>query len=228
MDIGFLREDYEKFCEVCGVELGKEFKLQTWDTDERYPFSFGKIRLSGTHIEEQFAPGDISLDGIFVDIFPFDNAPDNPVKRKWQSVQSFLLKRILWIKKGYGTCIKEEGIKQCIKYYIFKVFSMFCPYVLLKNRLEKVQSQYNTLQTKSITFDGVYPYVKNTFLREWLGKLPEYEFEGARLCGPENYDEFLKHIFGDYMMLPPVKEQHNHSISNVDFGDYYGLEDYES
>lgn len=221
MDIGFLREDYERFCRECETELSEGFVFQTWDTDEGYPFSFGKIRLSGTHIEEQFAPNDTRLDGIYVDIFPFDNAPDSLVKRKMHATRIFVLRRILWMKKGYGTCIKEEGIKQHVKYNLFKVFSMFWPYTHTKNRLKKVLSQYDKVKKRLITFDGVYPYMKNTFLREWLGALPEYEFEGLQLCAPENYDDFLKQTFGDYMMLPPIEERRSHGIKSVSFGDYY-------
>ena len=33
MDIGMLRMDYEKFINACQKDLGKEFFLQTWDTD---------------------------------------------------------------------------------------------------------------------------------------------------------------------------------------------------
>ena len=36
-------------------ELGYEYFLQTWDTDPEYPFSYGKVRLKGTHLMEAFS-----------------------------------------------------------------------------------------------------------------------------------------------------------------------------
>ena len=71
MDIGMPRADYDKFIEDCKTDLGPEFLLQTWDTDPRYPFPLGKMRLKRTHAQEKFAP-EGTENGIFVDLYPLD------------------------------------------------------------------------------------------------------------------------------------------------------------
>lgn len=48
-DVIMLRDEYERFCKVCGSELDTErFFLQTWDTDPEYRIGFAKMRRNGT------------------------------------------------------------------------------------------------------------------------------------------------------------------------------------
>ena len=83
MDFGMLRQDYEKFLEACKLDLGPQFFLQTWDTDPEYPLSYAKIRLEGTSCKETFSGCNKSEhDGLFIDIFPFDNVPDDEALAK--------------------------------------------------------------------------------------------------------------------------------------------------
>ena len=73
MDIGMLRADYEKFLNVAKEKLNKKYFLQTWDTDEKFALPFAKIRLNGTkYIEHNSKNVDIH-NGIYIDIFPYDN-----------------------------------------------------------------------------------------------------------------------------------------------------------
>lgn len=44
IDIGMLREDYEKFLKVAQKDLGDDYFLQTRSTDKNYPLVFAKVR----------------------------------------------------------------------------------------------------------------------------------------------------------------------------------------
>ena len=138
MDFGMLREDYEKLIEACKTDLDERFFLQTWDTDSNYPFSYAKLRLKGTHFIEQFAGNSMLNDGIFIDIFPLDNAPDTCVKRKIQGIKYYFCIRLLWIKKGMGKNIKQESVTKKIKYYFFLVLSKAFSFNKVKNYFTNV------------------------------------------------------------------------------------------
>lgn len=220
MDIGMLRADYERFIRVCTKDLGKEFFLQTWDTDPEFPFSFGKIRLKGTHFVEGFSENASACDGIFVDIFPFDNVPDDLKERKKQSWRYFICKRLLWMKKGMGTNMKEGSLKQKAKYYVFWLFSHVFRYRDIKNYFAKIQKTYNNHPTKMVVTDGSYAYAKESIQRKWVDNLEPIQFETEEFLSYRDKEEYLKHFYGDYMKLPPIEKRNRHLLRNVDFGEY--------
>lgn len=220
MDIGMLRKDYEHFVKVCKTDLGKEFFLQTWDTDPNYPFSFGKIRLNGTRLVEEFSENGRIHNGIFVDIFPFDNVPDNLKEQKKQEKRYFICKRLLWIKKGMGTKMKEDCVKQAIKYYVFWLFSHLFRYHSIKNYFKKIQSKYNDRDTLKVVTDGSYAYSKESLERKWVDNLEPIKFEAEEFMSFKDRIEYLKYFYGDYMKLPPKEKQNGHILKNVDFGVY--------
>lgn len=222
MDIGMLRKDYEEFLKCCSEDLGEEFYLQTWNTDENFPFSFGKIRLIGTHFIEGFTEDTNINNGIFVDIFPYDSVPDNKIKRFIQSKEYFIYKRLLWIKKGMGQNMKESKSK-AIKFYLFKIFSIFFTYDRIKKHFEKIQKKYNNKLTHFIVADGSYSYKKESIPRNWTDNLELVNFETQEFPTYKNKMEYLKYFYGDFMKLPPEKDRNRHMLRCVDFGKYEEL-----
>ena len=220
MDFGMLREDYERFRRACVTELGSAFLFEDWDNESEYPFSYGKVHLKGTRIEEEFASREKENQSIFVDIFPYDNSPREIYKQKKQARRVFFLRRVLWVKKGYGKSIKKEGTKQRIKYSISCiVFSIF-PYRFVKNALVNELQKYNGTKTEYVFMDSPYSYEKGKIKTEWVENLRDYNFNGHTYPGLNSYHEYLTHLYNDYNELPPVDERHNHDITFVDFGDY--------
>jgi lipopolysaccharide cholinephosphotransferase len=63
---------------------------------------------------------------------------------------------------------------------------------------------------------GMYG-IREIVRREVFGEPRLYSFEGYMFYGPEDYDAYLKHIYGNYMEMPPVEKQiPNHSFKFVD------------
>lgn len=220
MDIGMLREDYDLFLKACKNHLSDIFYLQSWDSDPDYPFSFSKIRLKGTQIVEKFSENSNMQNGIFIDIFPFDNVPDSKIKAFIQGKKYFLCKRILWIKKGYGNNIKNECFKQKIRYYVFKLFSMCFSYDFIKNYFYQTQIKYNFQQTKKVVADGSYSYSKESINREWVCNLEYAKFKSEEFLCFKDRKDYLEHFYGNYMKLPPEDKRNRHLLVKVDFGKY--------
>ncbi len=219
MDIGMRRPDYERFLAVCETDLGSEFFLHTWDTDPDYPFSFAKVRLNGTHFVEAVSKDAGLHDGIFVDIFPFDNAPDRAFQRRLQGIRYALCKRLLWIKKGFGTNMKETR-RQAVRYYLFLLFSKLFPYEAVKSYFRKVETKFNHKTTAYMAIDGSYTYERETIRREWAENLIPIQFESEEFPIYQNYHAYLEHMYGDYMQLPPMELRDKHELLHVDFGSY--------
>ena len=71
MDVGMLRENYEKFCRIAPEKLKPEYCWQSWYTDPNYALPFGKVRKRGTLYLEAKSHR-LEENGFYVDIFPYD------------------------------------------------------------------------------------------------------------------------------------------------------------
>ena len=94
IDIGMLRNDYEKFEECYIKEHSKKYYLHSIKTDEDYWLSFIKIQKNNTTINEKFIEKLDTHKGIFVDIFPFDKVPDKGFTKRLK-LRSFFIKLIV-------------------------------------------------------------------------------------------------------------------------------------
>lgn len=219
MDMGMLREDYDKFEKACQTDLAPEFLWQSWDNDPSYPFPAGKVRLKGTHVQEKFAVEGVE-DGIYVDVFPFDAAPEGPWARRVQGWWYFFGKRLLWLKKGYGKCIRDESASQRMKYTLMSAVARLVPYGWLKRRFARAMVRHNGRSARQVAAPGDWAYAKQCTERAWFDDVIPFEFEGERFLSFRAADAYLRHLYGDYMELPPENERVGHEFQRLDFGPY--------
>lgn len=221
LDIGMLRSDYETFIKVCKDDLDDRFFLQNWETDKYFGLPFSKVRLNNTHYVERNSAKVRAHDGIYVDIFPFDNVPDDKRLQKKHDRETYLLKRLLLVKNGYECWEDDETIKKMI-YKSIKLFTLPVSLKFLQKKLLKVMMRYNDLETDWIvTFGGSYGYTKESIEKKWVSECTELSFEKICFSVPGSYKEYLSYFYGDYMQLPPEDKRGNrHNIQKIDFGEY--------
>ena len=113
VDLGMTRRNYEKFLQVAPDELGEDYYLQWAHTDEHVPFYFAKVRKRHTlFCENQFKSVDMHQ-GIFVDIFPFDQIPESHSLEMFQyKLMNFfngcMIAKEIWQYDRFGKCEVEE------------------------------------------------------------------------------------------------------------------------
>jgi lipopolysaccharide cholinephosphotransferase len=210
IDIGMTRDNYNKFLEVAQNQLDSEFFLQTVHTDYDSPFHFAKVRKKGTKFIEYYCRNLNINQGIFVDIFPYDNIPDNPYLKKMQYIKTAILSN-LFVSKS----VKELSIEVDSKSDYMKNITRHCLYYALKpiskdllyKMLDKEIQKYNSTDTSSKC------YVKTPALlikNEFLFPLKDIAFEGMLVCAPNDCHSYLTAQYGDYMKLPPKEKRHGH------------------
>lgn len=220
LDIGMLREDYDRFIKVAAKELSQEYFLQTWDTDEGFGLPFTKIRKNGTRFVEKNSAKTKGHKGIYVDIFPFDYAPVKKVKRITHNVFTYVLKRIMLCKTGYEVWHDGNRMKR-FSYKVLNFTAKFIPRSFCKHMLNKQMINYTGVQcTHVVNIGGAYGYAKETLKREWVEELIAIKFEGVEFMCPKDYDGYLTYFYGNYMIPPPIKERYNrHGIIEIVLGD---------
>lgn len=219
MDMGMLRQDYEKFCRIAPEKLKPEYCLQTWYTEPNYSLPFGKVMKRGTVYLENKKTSRLLENGIYVDIFPYDYAPEDPYEQKKLAASLLSLYRMKLMKSGYKPWLENDRIiwKKRIGYLYYQMKSLFVGQQTLAR-------DYDTLAV-AIHDSGVICERNgrtnpNYYERSLIEELAEYAFEGETFKGPKNYDAYLTNLYGDYMVLPPEGQRENrHQIIKIDFGE---------
>ena len=218
MDIGLLREDYERFLQVCKTELGDDFELITAESVENFGLPFCKIQLKGTALLEENAPHYNCGNGIFVDVFPIDKIPDSALGKKIHKTESAFFRIALLKKCGYSI---ENTTKPTLKRRIIYAYADIHSKQYLVKKMTRVATKHNRRNTKICYNTGTsYSYAKEVFPTELLScDLQELPFEGVLFKCPQHPEIILEMLYGDYLSLPPEEKRYNrHGITAIDFG----------
>ena len=101
MDMGMLRSEYEKFCRIAPSKLKPEYCLQTWYTEPNYALPFAKVMKRNTVYLENKKTRRLQNNGIYVDIFPYDYAPEDSFQRNQLTAQLLSIYRMKLMNCGY-------------------------------------------------------------------------------------------------------------------------------
>ena len=220
MDIGMLRQDYERFLEICKTELKEEFDLQTNENDPFYVYGFAKILLKDTYLVQFGHEKTKSRKGVFVDIFPFDNVPEDFNKRKKQGKRNYLYIKMLE-RKFTARSLKGLPFKKKLAFKTLDVMNVFCSQQKLVQKLNSNMIIYNQSSTDYIcNLSGYYGYERETIPARYFEKLIQVPFEDRTYYIMADYDTYLTHIYKDYMKLPPIEQRRTHGFQRLDFGPY--------
>ncbi|UYZ34260.1 LicD family protein [Clostridium beijerinckii] len=208
-DVAMLRSEYEKFCKACETELDKNrFFLQTHSNTPDYRWGYGKIRRVGTEFVRKGQEHMKYQTGVFIDIFPLDNVPDNLFLRKTHNFFCTVIRKMLWSAVG-AKCDKNAFMRS-----IYSIISIIPRNFIffLYDQLKKLSNKKNTEMVRILTFptpnNGYYGYYK-----KWYNDLGELEFEGYKFPSPKDYDGYLTFKFGNYNELPPIEQRQGHAFS---------------
>jgi lipopolysaccharide cholinephosphotransferase len=208
-DVAFLREEYEQFRLACETELDtSRFYFQDYRNTSGYRWGYGKLRRKGTEfvrLNQEHMP---YAQGIFIDIFPIDNAPNNPMLRRFHCFKCFLYRKMFWSEAGWKT---SKGLERLVYLLLRKI-----PVDILYrsfNRFVQKSNKRSSEWVRILTFPT--PTKDYGYRRKWAYKTAEYTFEGVKLFGIAEYDEYLTFKFGDYMTLPPENKRKVHPISKL-------------
>jgi lipopolysaccharide cholinephosphotransferase len=199
IDLMMSREDYNRFIEVYN---DSEYDVYTPKVDKNCIQPMTKICDKKTCV--YLNNHSKSLFGVWVSIFPYDNAPDVNIA-KWEKKRDFWLK-LYHIK----TCqsLKRQSLKRRMAKIVAKL--LLSPYssFWINNRIESCLTAFNNQQTKRICIWFGTPYMKYRYYpKELLDGYIDVDFEQMKVMIIKGYDEFLRSTYGDYMEFPPESEQ---------------------
>lgn len=212
LDICIMPEYYKAFVKVCREKLDKEkYYFEEGETD--WPLPFSKIKLNGTFIDEVDAYPSENR-GIYIDIF----CPDYAKKSKLGKFFQFALGRL------YTACFlsrKPYTANSIPKKMIMSLARKISKHRNLYDWLRNYVRDESKSDELSMTWDRTRSHWSKYFYEKSLFDsqiLMDFEEEKFPVCG--GYDEYLTHLYGDYMQLPPVEKRIGLHVNKVDYGKY--------
>ena len=218
IDIAMLREEYDKFIDVCPQELGEELMICNMHYDKSVGISHSKIVLKNTVFRSVQQRVSGQENGFFVDVLPYDNVPSNKfLATIYFRLFNFML--VLYSKKlGYmnGTTPLRRFAASMMKICFFWV-----PKEWLRKKILNYPYRLNKKETKYKAYlsgrYGAPREFRSDYLFDGYTELP---FEDDKFMVLKEYKAFLTELFGDYMKLPPVEQRVAHQVAELDFGKY--------
>ena len=182
VDLGMLREDYEKFIEL--------FKDGIPNHDDIY-IDFRNNGKNKCYLKIKHK----LLENIEVEVFPYDyyykkTTFDEKVEitkkiKKYMSSHKFLFSILSPIYRNYPDRMRKRFIDIRDKF-------------ILENKIPKPDEH------PSLVFGMDAPHIEKIYLYDYetIFPLGTIEYEGYKMACPNNMHEFLTQIYGNYMELP--------------------------
>lgn len=208
-DVAMLRSEYERFCKMCEKELDNtRFFLQTHANTPGYRWGYGKVRRVGTEFVRKGQEHMPYQTGVFIDIFPLDNVPENLFVRRIHNMACTVIRKILWSAVGAKSDSKAimRGVYHCLT--LVPTNSVFLLYDMLMRISNKKQTQLVRILTFPTPDNGYYGYY-----RKWYVELADIEFEGYYFPAAIDYEGYLTFKFGNYRELPPIEQRLGHAAT---------------
>lgn len=197
LDIALLRDEYDKLINLPDDKWNSEFYMQK-EYSPNWSMHFSKLRKNNTTCLEKYHPKNPQThQGIYIDIFPIDNASDNSIIRRLQFLSSKMVQARSFWHRGYET---TSIIKKAVM-----LVSCVLPLKLF-HKVVTLRKNNDSIKVHSF-FAGSTNYQKGVFKRKWFAETVEVPFNNLMVPVSAHYHELLSMQYGDYMEIPPEEDR---------------------
>lgn len=211
IDIGMMRDDYEKFLRIAQQALKDGYTLQHFKADSNTPTYFAKVRKDGTEFIERYNKNANIHQGVFIDIMPYDRVPTDGQARKryYQSVAlwtQLYIAKTLWVASYTQSKIKRivfSAVRSVLHILLLPVSKAY-----LFQRLDCLMSAHNHTSSSIVSSRGLSVF--ECGLQDLI-PVQMHPFGSLTVAVPANADKVLQIQFGDWNQLPPENKRINHA-----------------
>lgn len=221
IDVGMLRQDYDRFISLAKTELPEGYSLHDASNTPGYAAMFAKIYKDETkfHTEETLEAN--CEQGIFIDIFPYDQLAKDLSRRRRQIRNARIWQSALYLYHARTIAVPHKGLlgtteRNACRIAHFLV-SKFCKPESLRKRFEH-SLLFEEDDPTTLYLSLPWPNVDGFKKHDLLPTNPA-TFEGHRVPAPARMETYLKTMYGNWQELPPEEDRHTHLPKYLDFGD---------
>lgn len=221
IDVCMLRDEYNRFLEASKKDLNESYFLQNYHTDKKFQSQYSKIKKNNTRYIEELVQDVDMHQGIFIDVFPYDHVRPQTFKGRTQRIAIDQLKIINYCRvMRVNDSEEKKGLRMTKKaaYYVLKAIP--------KNKMDRLITKlicvFNQKDEKYVgelsISTGKEMYDSFVLKKKFFYDSIDWDFEGHKFPVPRAYDEILTKNYGNYMEMPPLKEQEpHHGIIEINF-----------
>ena len=205
LDIGMRRADLSAFLKIAREKLPEHLDVQYGLESETSFNGFLRIRDSRTTGILRADANEKGNGGIFVEIYPYDDIPNNKILIKLQhSIVNWLSTTLSDRAYGVELNIAKKIIVNILKPFsretIWKWYNHFCQKYNGKN-----MKYCDLIALPNYAKEGIYMYKNEDVMKT---EYAEYEYLKARI--PCNLDFYLRKKYGNYFEFPSPEERGQH------------------
>ena len=225
IDIAMPRKDYEAIRKHFKLNKSDRYFYQHYETEKNHLSPHALIRIKDSHVifksfESRYKP---QYDGIYLDIFPLDNAPLSKKLQNKQVKKINRLRKIVYLKAGYiypSNSSMTIFLKKCVS-------ALLSPwsFAFLNKKLDDTMRKYTGKSSEYlVSMASHYSYWKQLMPKSIYGTPKRINFEGLSLQSPAETHEYLTRIYKNYMELPP-EDQRNTILDMFERIEYTSKDD---
>lgn len=222
IDIGMLRSDYERFCQLAAEKLPEGYSFHNSKNSVGYAFMFAKVYKDGTRFENQELREAGSTMGIYVDIFPYDRLYEDDKLRAKQIRAAYSAQLRSYLYHSKTITVPHRGVLGTLERAGCRVFHA------IERSKTKDCGCYQAIFDKAIPNPNLgkisnecltlaWPHMDPVPVDEILPASQAY-FEGKPYPVPRLAEKYLTTMYGDWRQIPDPEDRHTHLPLLLDFG----------
>ena len=209
IDLNMPREDYDKLMNLkTNNDFPKDLLLLDCDHDKKYIYPFAKLINKNTYINENVNTTNREF-GVWIDIFPFDGAPNNEIEQhKLINKMKYLFSLVLFSSYKLGTGTTTLRI-------ILKTIPLIILKIISPNRISRyINKIARKIKIGDTNYVGLIVAPTNygeIFSIDGYLESAKLKFEDKFYDVCSNYKTYIRNRYGEISLDIPESEKINHS-----------------
>lgn len=217
LDIMMPRPDHDKLLSYLKKHIEEYPHLRVFNHQECSAYPYMITRISDDRYEIEMANEKPYGMGVFIDIYPYDGLGDTPEEALKYGLKGDRLSSLCYQATRDHFAIENttSALRKFIKLPVYLV-SKLCGKDWFQNKLERLArvKDYDASEYVGCVV-WLSGGMKDIFPRKWFDETVMAAFGKYEFRIPKEYDQILRHIYGDYMKLPPENERIGHHFYKI-------------
>ena len=225
IDLLMPRKDYELFVNIYADELPSKYKVYAPNSKHGPIYRFAKVVDTTTRFTNSPEKA-TEKNGIFIDIFPLENAVLNKYKCRWIQLKACFLMYVATSTANIENKNRENRLLMCstfsgaFNYYFRRIIGyLFCWktkeqwYNIFDKAVSKYpESGYYMIPSGGSRFKYFMPMKRDIFL-----PTKRMKFDDIVVNVPNNPEMHCEMEYGNWQRIPPENERWKHFIREIKF-----------